>query len=70
MKTEKAKRLAKAGWKLGDAKDFLGLDAAEAGLWRSNSVSHDAPANCARKIAGLRPISPSASDPANPESRR
>jgi hypothetical protein len=29
MKTEKVKRLAKADWKLGDAKDFLGLDASE-----------------------------------------
>jgi hypothetical protein len=32
MLTEKAKRLAKAGWELGDAKDFLGLDASEAEL--------------------------------------
>lgn len=30
MKAEKVKRLEKAGWKLGDAKDFLGLDASEA----------------------------------------
>lgn len=30
MKAEKAKRLAKTGWKLGDAKDFLELDASEA----------------------------------------
>jgi ribosome-binding protein aMBF1 (putative translation factor) len=30
MKTEKAKKLAKAGWKIGDAKDFLELDASEA----------------------------------------
>jgi DNA-binding XRE family transcriptional regulator len=30
VKTEKVKRLEKAGWKLGDAKDFLGLDASEA----------------------------------------
>jgi len=30
MKAEKAKRLAKAGWKLGDAKDFLDLDPTEA----------------------------------------
>jgi ribosome-binding protein aMBF1 (putative translation factor) len=30
MKTEKVKRLEKAGWKLGEAKDFLGLDASEA----------------------------------------
>lgn len=29
MKAEKAKKLQKAGWKVGDAKDFLGLDAAE-----------------------------------------
>ena len=30
MKAEKAKRLERAGWKLGDAKDFLSLDASEA----------------------------------------
>lgn len=30
MKTEKRKKLEKAGWRLGDAKDFLGLDASEA----------------------------------------
>ena len=30
MRAEKAKRLAKAGWTLGDANDFLGLDASEA----------------------------------------
>ena len=30
MKAEKAKKLAKAGWKLGDAKDFLELDSSEA----------------------------------------
>jgi DNA-binding XRE family transcriptional regulator len=30
MKAEKAKRLEQAGWKLGDAKDFLGLDVSEA----------------------------------------
>ncbi|HEV7487746.1 MAG TPA: helix-turn-helix transcriptional regulator [Thermoanaerobaculia bacterium] len=30
MKAEKAKKLAKAGWKIGDAKDFLELDASEA----------------------------------------
>ena len=30
MKAEKAKRLARAGWKVGDAKDFLELDASEA----------------------------------------
>ena len=29
MKTEKIKRLGKAGWRVGDAKDFLGLDASE-----------------------------------------
>ncbi len=29
MKTEKVKRLEKAGWRLGNAKDFLGLDASE-----------------------------------------
>ena len=30
MKAEKAKKLAKAGWKVGSAKDFLELDASEA----------------------------------------
>jgi ribosome-binding protein aMBF1 (putative translation factor) len=30
MKAEKAKKLAKAGWKVGDARDFLELDASEA----------------------------------------
>jgi len=30
MKAEKARRLEQAGWRLGDAKDFLGLDASEA----------------------------------------
>jgi ribosome-binding protein aMBF1 (putative translation factor) len=30
MKAEKAKKLAKAEWKIGDAKDFLELDASEA----------------------------------------
>jgi DNA-binding XRE family transcriptional regulator len=30
MKTEKVKRLEKAGWKVGDTKGFLGLDASEA----------------------------------------
>jgi DNA-binding XRE family transcriptional regulator len=30
MSTERAKRLEKAGWKIGDAKDFLRLDASEA----------------------------------------
>lgn len=30
MKAEKAKKLTKAGWKIGDAKDFLELDASEA----------------------------------------
>jgi len=30
MKAEKAKRLEKAGWRLGGAKDFLELDASEA----------------------------------------
>jgi ribosome-binding protein aMBF1 (putative translation factor) len=30
VKAKSAKRLAKAGWKLGDAKDFLKLDASEA----------------------------------------
>jgi ribosome-binding protein aMBF1 (putative translation factor) len=30
MKAEKAKKLAKAGWKIGDAKDFLELDPSEA----------------------------------------
>jgi hypothetical protein len=30
MKAEKAKRLQQAGWRLGDTKDFLGLDASEA----------------------------------------
>ena len=29
MKTEKAKRLEKAGWKVGDARDFLDLDTSE-----------------------------------------
>jgi ribosome-binding protein aMBF1 (putative translation factor) len=29
MKTEKTKRLEKAGWKVGDARDFLDLDASE-----------------------------------------
>jgi len=30
VKAEKAKKLTKAGWKLGDAKDFLELDSSEA----------------------------------------
>jgi DNA-binding XRE family transcriptional regulator len=30
MKPEKAKKLEESGWKLGDAKDFLGLDVSEA----------------------------------------
>jgi ribosome-binding protein aMBF1 (putative translation factor) len=30
MKAEKAKQLAKAGWKVGDAKEFLELDPSEA----------------------------------------
>jgi ribosome-binding protein aMBF1 (putative translation factor) len=30
MRAEKAKKLAKAGWKVGDAKDFLELDVSEA----------------------------------------
>ena len=30
MRAEKLKRLEKAGWKVGDARDFLGLDASEA----------------------------------------
>jgi ribosome-binding protein aMBF1 (putative translation factor) len=30
MKAEKAKKLAKAGWKIGDAKDFLELDPSDA----------------------------------------
>ena len=29
MKAAKAKRLQQAGWKIGDTKDFLGLDASE-----------------------------------------
>jgi hypothetical protein len=32
MKTEKVKRLEKAGWELSGAKDFLGLNASEAEL--------------------------------------
>jgi hypothetical protein len=30
MKAEKVRRLEKAGWRLGDAKEFLNLDASEA----------------------------------------
>ena len=39
MSTEKAERLEKAGWKRGDAKDFLELDASEA--WDHDDVDSD-----------------------------